>query len=131
MCIKIINFDDVTDVAMRVRKTDAIVVTWEARAKNLLKAELKRRGLSYADLVHRLTEIGVTVTERNLTNKISRGGFSAAFLLQCLIASGAREVLLDYRDSADNSLNGRNFEVTRDESEERGAPPTRRSGRFR
>lgn len=27
---------------------------WEARAKGLLKAELKRRGVSYAQLVDRL-----------------------------------------------------------------------------
>jgi hypothetical protein len=83
--------------SMRARKNTPVIVAWEARAKNLLKGELKRRGLSYADLVRQLADLGIRVTERNLTNKISRGGFSAAFLLQCLVAAGAREVLLDYR----------------------------------
>jgi hypothetical protein len=36
-----------------VERTD-----WEARAANLLKAELKRRGVTYAQLVERLREIG-------------------------------------------------------------------------
>jgi hypothetical protein len=33
--------------------------------------------------------------ERNLTNKISRGGFTAAFIIQRLVAIGCREVRLD------------------------------------
>jgi len=34
--------------------------------------------------------IGVNETERNLANKISRGGFTAAFLVQCCAAIGTR-----------------------------------------
>jgi hypothetical protein len=34
-------------------------------------------------------------TERNLNNKISRGGFSAAFLLQCLKTAGVSDLRLD------------------------------------
>ena len=58
------------------------------RAKNILKAELKRRGVSYRRLVELLAERGVHETERNLSNKISRGGFTAAFMIQCLDAIG-------------------------------------------
>lgn len=76
-------------------KKGPVAVEWEARAKNLLKAELKRRGMGYGDLVEKLAEMQIHETERNLTNKISRGGFSAAFLLQCLSAVGARDVRLD------------------------------------
>jgi len=65
---------------------------YEERAKNLLKAEIKRKGLTYADLAEKLTSMGIPETERNLNNKISRGGFTAAFLLQCLEAIGAREL---------------------------------------
>jgi uncharacterized protein DUF6471 len=61
----------------------------ETRAKNLLKGELKRRGLTYAGLAEKLAAIGVSENERNLNNKISRGGVTAAFLLQCLKAIGA------------------------------------------
>lgn len=67
---------------------------YEAKAKNLLKGELKRRGVTYAQLVEKLAVIGVTETERNLNNKISRGGFTAAFLLQCLEALGCKTVHL-------------------------------------
>jgi hypothetical protein len=67
---------------------------YEAKAKNLLKGELKRRGVTYAQLVEKLAGIGVTETERNLNNKISRGGFTAAFLLQCLEAIGCKIIHL-------------------------------------
>jgi hypothetical protein len=68
---------------------------WTARAKNLLKGELKRRGVTYRQLAERLEAMGVHETERNLNNKISRGGFTAGFLVLCLSAIGAREVRLD------------------------------------
>lgn len=61
---------------------------WAERAKNLLKAELKRRGVGYRELAERLTAQGTPETERNIANKISRGGFTAAFFLQCLTAIG-------------------------------------------
>ena len=80
---------------MATRKTNPVNVEYETKAKNLLKAELKRKGVTYAQLAAKLAEIGVHETERNLNNKISRGGFSAAFLLQCLEAIGARELRLD------------------------------------
>lgn len=75
-------------------KLDPATVEFETRAKNLLKGELKRRGVSYQELTTKLATLGVHETERNLANKISRGGFSAAFLLQCLAAIGASSLLL-------------------------------------
>jgi len=69
---------------MATRKNDPVNVEYETRAKNLLKGELKRKGVTYAQLAEMLATIGVHETERNLNNKISRGGVSAAFLLQCL-----------------------------------------------
>lgn len=75
-------------------KDNPVTREYEERAKNLLKAELKRKGMSYADLAARLAELGVQETERNLANKISRGGFTAAFLLQCLQAIDAKSVQL-------------------------------------
>ena len=76
------------------RKLDPVNVEYETLAKNLLKGELKRRGVTYAQLVEKLAALGVHDSERNLTNKISRGGFSAAFLLQCLGAIGAATLAL-------------------------------------
>lgn len=75
-------------------KLDPTTVEYETRAKNLLKAELKRRGITYAGLAEKLAEIGVSENDRNLNNKISRGGFSAAFMLQCLTAIGANDLRL-------------------------------------
>jgi hypothetical protein len=60
--------------------------------KGILKAELKRRGLTYAQLVEKLAVLGVVETEANLRNKISRGAFTAAFFLQCLSAIGCEVV---------------------------------------
>jgi hypothetical protein len=77
-----------------VAKADPVNVEYETRAKNMLKAELKRRGLTYAGLAEKLAAIGVTENERNLNNKISRGGFTAAFMLQCLEAIGATSLRL-------------------------------------
>jgi len=62
---------------------------WEDKVKGLLKGELKRRGLSYADLVGKLADIGVMDSEPNIRNKLSRGKFTAVFLIQCLQAIGA------------------------------------------
>ena len=75
-------------------KTDPATVEYETRAKNLLKGELKRRGITYAQLAEKLAAVGVQENERNLNNKISRGGFTAAFLLQCLEAVGASSLRL-------------------------------------
>lgn len=61
---------------------------WAEEAKGMVKAELKRRNMTYAHLVGALAAVGVTETEANLRNKISRGNFSAAFFLQALDAIG-------------------------------------------
>jgi uncharacterized protein CbrC (UPF0167 family) len=75
-------------------KNNALTLEYEEKVKNLLKAELKRRGVTYAQLVEKLGGLGLQETERNLANKISRGGFTAAFFFQCLHAIGAREIVI-------------------------------------
>ena len=67
---------------------------WEDQVKGMIKAELKRRGLSYADLVGKLADIGVMDSEPNIRNKLSRGKFTAVFLVQCLEAIGASSLRL-------------------------------------
>lgn len=59
---------------------------YELMAANLLKAELKRKGVTYAGLVEKLAAMGIDEKEANVRNKLSRGKFTAAFLLQCLRA---------------------------------------------
>lgn len=68
---------------------------WEAKVKGLLKAELKKRGVTYAQLVDKLAAVGVVESEPNIRNKLARGKFTAVFLLQCLKAIGAESVRLD------------------------------------
>lgn len=68
---------------------------WEMKAANLLKAELKRKGVTYSQLVERLADIGIDEKEANVRNKLSRGKFTAAFLLQCLEAIGSSQLHLD------------------------------------
>ncbi|WP_348626555.1 MULTISPECIES: DUF6471 domain-containing protein [unclassified Mesorhizobium] len=45
-------------------------------AKNLLKSELKRKGVTYAQLAEKLATMDIHETERNLNNKISRGALA-------------------------------------------------------
>lgn len=59
---------------------------WQSRVKGLLKSELKRNNIGYRELAERLAAMGVHDGERNIANKISRGGFTAVFLIQCLEA---------------------------------------------
>jgi len=68
---------------------------WVAYTKGLLRAEMTRRQITYKGLVDKLAAIGVTETEANLRNKISRGGFTAAFMIQCLSAMGCRSLRLE------------------------------------
>lgn len=68
---------------------------WEEKAKGLLRAEMARRGATYAQLVDKLAAIGIEDNERNLRNKVSRGKFTAGFLLQCLFALGCSSLHLD------------------------------------
>lgn len=68
---------------------------WEGKAANLLKAELKRKGVTYSQLVERLGEMGVVEAEANVRNKLSRGKFTAAWMLQCLEAIGSSSLQLD------------------------------------
>lgn len=68
---------------------------WEAKARGLIRGEMAKRGLTYVQLVGKLQDIGVPEDERNLRNKVSRGKFTAAFLLQCLAALDCRSLRLD------------------------------------
>jgi hypothetical protein len=75
--------------------TESPTAAYEHRAKNILKSELKRRGVTYALLAERLREHGAQENERNLANKISRGSFTAAFFMMCMDAIGVRQVSLE------------------------------------
>ena len=86
-----ISYDDASIVEDDMpERTD-----WEEKAKGLLRAEMARKGATYADLAVRLAAIGIDDNERNLRNKVSRGKFTAGFLLQCLSALGCSSLHLE------------------------------------
>ena len=62
------------------------------RAKRLLRSEMVRRGVSYDMLSQQLGAIGLPDTPVNLRNKISRGRFTAAFMLAACEVMGCRSL---------------------------------------
>ncbi|WP_232281499.1 DUF6471 domain-containing protein [Sagittula stellata] len=44
---------------------------------------MRQQGVTIEQLTERLAAIGVEMSKGGVANKISRGGFSAAFLFQC------------------------------------------------
>ena len=76
-------------------QAEAVEEKWDARVKGILKAELKRRGVTYAQLAEKLAAVGVVDNERNIRNKVARGSFTAVFFVQCLIAIGAADIKLN------------------------------------
>lgn len=69
--------------------------SWEERAKRFLKAELARADIGYRELAERLEKHGLKESEASIANKISRGTFSATFLLASLSAIGTNTVRLE------------------------------------
>lgn len=52
----------------------------------MLKGELKRKGVTHADLVGKLAVMGAMDSEPIIRKKLSRGKFTAVFFIQCLEA---------------------------------------------
>jgi Domain of unknown function (DUF6471) len=61
---------------------------WAQKASGFLKAELKRQGVTYAELARRLTTMGWSETEGSVTVKINRGTFPVWFFMAALEAIG-------------------------------------------
>jgi hypothetical protein len=60
--------------------------------KGILRAEMAKKAMTYADLAICLHAIGVEEDEKNLANKIGRGNFTAILFMQCLSAMGLRSL---------------------------------------
>ncbi len=70
------------------------------KIKQILKAELVKRGISVSELVFLLNKEGINETKSGVTSKLSRGSFSAVFFLQCLSVIGCRKIEIeDYEAS--------------------------------
>jgi hypothetical protein len=56
------------------------------KTARFLKAEMKRAGVTYAELAKRLEEHGLKETQASLANKLSRGTVAATLLIASLAA---------------------------------------------
>lgn len=68
---------------------------WNTLAANILKSELKRRGITYDQLQEKLVVLGINDTTNSIKVKVSRGAFQFAFFLQCAAAIGIKNLRLD------------------------------------
>ena len=83
---------------------------WSNQAKRILKAELVKRGLTNTELAERLNSIGLSETKSSVDSKISRGTFSASFLLQCFEVIGCKKIEIE-----DYSSNKSTFSIAAEE----------------
>ena len=67
---------------------------YQDKAKGNLRGEIRRRNLNYDELAERLAAIRIKEWSRNLSNRISRGGFTAGFFIQCLEEIGCHTLRL-------------------------------------
>jgi len=68
------------------RKETPINAEYEEKAKALLRYAMSLRGVGPEELAARLNKMGIEISGGGVANKISRGGFSSMFLLQCMDA---------------------------------------------
>ena len=73
----------------------AKVQEWADKARRVLKAELKRADVTYAELARRLNEHGLEgETEASVNSKLVRGTFSLTWFLVVLTVLGIAAVTL-------------------------------------
>ncbi len=70
----------------KARKNSEVNLAFEDKAKDMVREAMKAQGVTVDQLTERLRAIGVDMSSGGVANKISRGGFSSAFLLQCMAA---------------------------------------------
>lgn len=68
------------------RKAVPINAEYEEKVKALVRYAMAQKGVDLDELAKRLNKMGVEISAGGLANKISRGGFGGAFLLQCMEA---------------------------------------------
>ena len=68
---------------------------WVDRTKRFMKAELKRRDVTYEQLAERLSEMGIPESKASVASKLSRGTFAATFFLASVAALGLENIPLE------------------------------------
>jgi hypothetical protein len=77
---------------MKLAETEKELAEKTAR---FIKAELKRAGVTYAELAKRLELHGLKETEASISNKLARATLSATFLLATIAALEMEGVRLE------------------------------------
>jgi len=67
---------------------------WQGNARDLLEDAVALRDLNSRQLAELLAEYGVKIKPKTLLRRISRGTFGADFWLLCLMALGAKRVVV-------------------------------------
>lgn len=88
----IISFDTANEGQMAHAKTER---EWAERTARHLKAELKRKDVTYDDLAGRLREHGFAETKASIANKLARATLSAHFFLASFVVIGHNSVSLE------------------------------------
>ena len=65
---------------------------WATGVSRLVKAQMAATGMTYADLSHKLKELGTTQSPENLRVKINRGNFGAQLFVQLFLVMGKSEI---------------------------------------
>jgi hypothetical protein len=79
---------------------ESVARTW---VKSALRSEMVKRNISYAELAKRLSlQFELAEDEHVLRNRVARGRFSAAFLVQCLAVMGCHSLRIDLLDTDSN-----------------------------
>ncbi|WP_200885041.1 DUF6471 domain-containing protein [Croceibacterium mercuriale] len=79
---------------------------WEQLVKNILRAEMMLRGISYEQLVARLAALGIIENVPNLRNKVARGRFGASFFAQCMVAIGVDRLQIPTAEQIRTGIGG-------------------------
>jgi urease accessory protein UreF len=87
-----IAFYRVWEAIMGLAETEKELAGKTAR---FLKAEMKRAGVTYAELAKRLEEHGLRETKASIANKFSRGTIAATLFLAVLAALGLDGIQLE------------------------------------
>jgi urease accessory protein UreF len=87
-----ISFYPIRQAAMGLAETEKVLA---GKATRFLKAEMKRAGVTYAELAKRLEDHGLRETEASIANKFSRGTIAATLFLAVLAALGLEGVQLE------------------------------------
>lgn len=67
---------------------------WAIAVSRLVKAQMAATGTTYADLSHKLKEIGTSQSPENLRVKINRGNFGAQLFVQLFLVMGKTDINL-------------------------------------